>query len=134
MVEVILISHGDYAKALLESSQLIMGEQEHVYTFGFYLGESVDELRERIDKKISELITENEVLVLTDMKSGSPFNAAASLMEKYPLYHIAGINLPTFMEIMGTRGFCTASQLCEMAMTEGRETIVDVNKLMEELG
>lgn len=133
MVEVILVSHGDYAKAMLESSELIMGEQENVHTFGFYLGESVDELRERIEEKISELIAENEVLVLTDMKSGSPFNATASLMGKYHFYHIAGINLPTFMEIMGTRNFSTAEQLCEMAMTEGRETMVDVNKLMEEM-
>lgn len=133
MVEVILVSHGDYAKALLESSQLIMGEQEHVCTFGFYLGDDIDALRDKIEEKIKEFITDNEVLVLTDMRSGSPFNATASLMEKYHFYHIAGINLPTFMEIMGTRDFSTAEELCEMVMTEGKETMVNVNKLMEEM-
>ncbi len=133
MIEVILVSHGDYAKAMLESSQIIMGEQEHVYAFGFYLGDSIDELRDRLETKISELIAEHEVIVLTDMKSGSPFNAAASLMEKYYFHHIAGINLPTFMEIMGTREFSTAEELCAMAMNEGKDTMVDVNKLMEEI-
>lgn len=132
MVEVILISHGDYAKALLESSKLIMGDQEHVCTFGFYLGENVDTLRDKIEAKIKEVIAENEVLVLTDMMSGSPFNAAAALMEKYPFYHISGINLPTFMEIMGTREFQSAKELCEMVMSEGKATMVYVNQLMED--
>jgi PTS system mannose-specific IIA component len=133
MVKIIIVSHGDYAKSLFESSQLIMGEQEDVYTFGFYLGDSLDELRNLLEEKISELILENEVLVLTDMRSGSPFNATASLMEKYKFHHIAGINLPTFLEIIGTRNFATAKELCEMAMTDGKDTMVYVNKLMEEM-
>ena len=133
MVEVILVSHGNYAKAMLESSELIMGKQEHICTFGFYLGDDIDGLRTKIEEKIRELIDENEVLVLTDMRSGSPFNATASLMEKYRFYHIAGINLPSFMDIMGTRDFSTAEDLCEMVLTEGKVTMVYVNKLMEEI-
>lgn len=133
MVKIILVSHGDYAKSLLESSELIMGKQEGIYTFGFYLGENVEDLRDRIEKKIFQFIEEDEVLVLTDMRSGSPFNAAASLMEQYDFYHIAGVNLPIFMEIIGTREIFTAVELCQMVMKEGKESVVYVNKLMEEI-
>ncbi len=133
MVEVIVVSHGDYAKAMLESSQLIMGELAHVCTFGFFLGDNIDDLRERIEEKIKEFTGNNEVLVLTDMMSGSPFNAAASLMEKYHFYHIAGINLPTFMEIMSMREFSNGEEICEMVMTQGKETMVNVNKILEEM-
>lgn len=136
MIEIILVSHGTFSKALLESSELIMGEQEHVSTFGFFLGENVDELRNKIEHKIMQVkeeTPESEILVLTDMKSGSPFNATARLMEHYDFYHIAGINLPIFLEIMGTRDFSTAAELCEMAVTIGKDTIVDVKKLMEAL-
>lgn len=131
MVEIIVVSHGSFGEAMVESSKLIMGEQEHITAFGFYLGESIDELREKIETVIKANVDEREILVLTDMKSGSPFNAAASLMEKYPIFHIAGINLPTFMEIAATREFSTASELCEMAMSQGKETMVDVNKLLQ---
>ncbi|HOO28184.1 MAG TPA: PTS sugar transporter subunit IIA, partial [Lachnospiraceae bacterium] len=103
MVEVILVSHGTYARALLESSELIMGEQECVYPFGFSLGENVEDLRSRIEEKIVEIKKahpEHEIMVLTDMKSGSPFNAAAFLMQSHSFIHIAGINLPIFLEIL----------------------------------
>ncbi len=137
MIEVIVVSHGSYAQALVESSELIMGEQEGVYSFGFTLGENVDELRERIENKINEIKAEKpeaEILILTDMKSGSPFNATARLMQQYDFTHVAGVNLPIFLEIMGTRDFQTMAELKHMIFTTGLKTIVDVNKMMEEMG
>ena len=135
MVEVIVVSHGSYAKSLVESSELIMGEQEHVHAFGFFLGENVEELREKVEQKIKEIREEDqnkEILILTDMRSGSPFNAVTLLMQNYSFYHIAGINLPIFLEILGTREFQKAQELKDMAMSIGRDTIVDVNKMMED--
>ena len=60
MVEVILVSHGSYAKAMLESSELIVGEQENVTTFGFKLGENVDDLKDSIEEKIKEIKKEEK--------------------------------------------------------------------------
>lgn len=134
MVEVIVVSHGSYAESLVESSELIMGEQEHVHAFGFFLGENVEELREKVERKIKEIREEDqnkEILILTDMRSGSPFNAVTLLMQNYCFYHIAGVNLPIFLEILGTREFQNAQDLKDMAMSIGRDTIVDVNKMME---
>jgi len=136
MVKVIVVSHGDYSRALIESSQLIMGELSDVTAFGFYLGESIGDLRQKIETEIQKIQSagpDDEILVLTDMKSGSPFNVVAMLMQDYAFHHLAGTNLPIFLEIMGTRDFCSVQELCEMATTEGKETIVNVNKMMEEL-
>ncbi len=47
MFEIILISHGPLSKAMLETAQMIVGEQEHVTCFGLYLGDSVDLFREK---------------------------------------------------------------------------------------
>ncbi len=135
MVEVIVVSHGSYAKSLVESSELIMGEQEQVHAFGFFLGENVEALREKVEQKIKEIREEDqnkEILILTDMRSGSPFNAVTLLMQNYSFYHIAGINLPIFLEILGTREFQKAQELKDMVMSIGRDTIVDVNKMMED--
>ena len=38
MIDIIIVTHGEYGKAMLASSELIMGEQENVQAFGFYLG------------------------------------------------------------------------------------------------
>ncbi len=133
MVQLIVVSHGSFSKALLESAQLIVGEQEGVQTFGFHLGDDIDELRSNIAEAIETAQKKGEVLVLTDMLSGSPFNASASLMEKYSFQHLTGINFVIFLEILTTRDTRTARELVEMAVSSGKDTIVDVNTYMEEV-
>ncbi|WP_440322885.1 PTS sugar transporter subunit IIA [Laedolimicola sp.] len=80
MFEIILISHGPLSKAMLETAQMIVGEQEHVTCFGLYLGDSVDLFRERVEEEIRNKLEESDVLVLTDMQSGSPFNVTVGAM------------------------------------------------------
>jgi len=70
MIDIIIVTHGEYGKAMLASSELIMGEQENVQAFGFYLGESVEHLRDSILQAISCTRKGSEILILTDMRSG----------------------------------------------------------------
>jgi PTS system mannose-specific IIA component len=133
LVEIIMVSHGDYMKAMLESAQLIVGEQEHIHTFGLHLGESVDQLREKISEAIAEAQKNGEVLVLTDIRSGSPFNVTVSLMQQYSFHHITGINLPILLEVLMSRDCLSAEELCKDVLEKGKESILDVNKLFEEI-
>ncbi len=94
MFEIILISHGPLSKAMLETAQMIVGEQEHVTCFGLYLGDSVDLFRERVEEEIRNKLEESDVLVLTDMQSGSPFNVTVGAMGYYEFRHFTGWNLP----------------------------------------
>lgn len=131
MIEIIMVSHGDYAKAMLESAQFIAGEQEHICTFGLHLGESIDQLREEISEAIEKAQKKGEVLILTDMFSGSPFNVTVSLMQHYSFYHITGINLPILLEILMSRDSSSADELCKEVLEKAKDTILDVNKLFE---
>ncbi|MCI8566564.1 MAG: PTS fructose transporter subunit IIA [Lachnospiraceae bacterium] len=133
MVQLIVVSHGSFSKALLESAQLIVGEQKDIQTFGFDLGESIDELRDKLGQAIETAQKKGEVLVLTDMLSGSPFNAAASLMQRFSFEHLAGINFPVFLEILTSREDSTARDLVATAVSRGKDTIVDVNQYIEEV-
>ena len=60
MFEIILISHGPLSKAMLETAQMIVGEQEHVTCFGLYLGDSVDLFRERVEEEIRNKLGNSE--------------------------------------------------------------------------
>ena len=62
MFDIILISHGPFSKAILESAQLICGEQENVKTFGLYLGA-------REHSREEYLVTET---IYTGLKIGLP--------------------------------------------------------------
>lgn len=78
MVELVVITHGNLAFALKETSEMLLGEQEHIAVFGLQLGESIEELRDQAAEAIGRACEAGEVLVITDMISGSPFNIACS--------------------------------------------------------
>ncbi|MEA4933710.1 MAG: PTS sugar transporter subunit IIA [Lawsonibacter sp.] len=133
MVELIVVTHGSVADALKETAEMLVGEQGHIRTFGLHLGESVDELREKVAAAIEVAHGQGEVMVITDMLAGSPFNIASSLMSRYQFEHLTGINFPVFLEILSNRDECTAAQLMEMATSSGRDTLMDARKFFEEV-
>lgn len=57
-------------------------------------------MREKIKTSIEQTSDGEEILVLTDLFYGSPFNVVLSLMSEYDLYHVTGINLPLMMEVV----------------------------------
>lgn len=133
MIEIIMVSHGYYAKTMLESAQLIVGEQDHICIFGLHLGDSVDQLREEVSKAIEEAQKNGEVLVLTDMFSGSPFNVVVSLMQRHPFHHLTGINLPILLEILTNRDSGSVEELCGDVLKKAKDMVIDVNKYFEEM-
>lgn len=99
-MKVIAVSHGPYAQALVDTVQMIAGEQENLAALGLAEEESVDTFRERIEEEIQATEHGQEILMVSDLFYGSPFNAVISLMQKYDLYHLTGINLPLMMEVI----------------------------------
>ena len=125
MIDIIIVTHGEYGKAMLASSELIMGEQENVQAFGFYLGESVEHLRDSI-------LQGSEILILTDMRSGSPFNVTASLMKDHTFEHLTGINLPILLEILCSRTQMELKMMIAHIMSEEMKTLIHVNEMLKE--
>ena len=133
MVELVVITHGNLAFALKETSEMLLGEQEHIAVFGLQLGESIEELRDQAAEAIGRACEAGEVLVITDMISRSPFNIACSLLERYSFEHLTGINFPLFLEILSNRDELSARGLVEMSLNVGGETIKDAKKYFEEV-
>lgn len=131
MFDVILISHGPLARALLESAEFICGEQTRVKTYGLYLGEMVDEFRDTVYEGIKESLSRGEVLVLTDIQAGSPFNVTCAAMESLRFHHLTGMNLPLVIEVLTDRLDLPLERVVLNAMELGRGSIVDVNAFLE---
>lgn len=131
MVTIILLSHGRIAEALRDGAEMIVGEQERLLAFGLFEGDSPDTLRGQLEKAL-DAERGNEVLVFTDVRSGSPFNIAVSLMEKYGFRHISGINLGVLLEALLRRTYTALDDLCDELVRLGPTTFLDVNSLLEE--
>lgn len=133
MFDVIVISHGDFSKAIVETAEMIIGKQEGVETFGLYPGDSVDLFRERVIAEIEARLCQNDVMVVTDMQSGSPFNVAVAAMEEHRLRHFTGMNLPMLLEIFSDRVFSSLEEVSKELAEKAKDSILDVNKLLEKM-
>lgn len=133
-MKVIVVSHGSYARGLVDTVQMIAGEQEDLEAFGLEPEESVDTLKEKIRQSIEQPSQEEEILILTDIFYGSPFNTVISLMPEYDLYHVTGINLPLMMEvIMGRSAGKHAEEICKELLKAAPDTVRDVRELYKEV-
>lgn len=132
-MKVVVVSHGSFSKGLVESVQMLAGEQEKLVAYGLFPEEPVTVLTEKLEKEILATPKDEEILFLTDLFHGSPFNAVVSLMRNYEFYHITGINLPLMLEIvLGRHADKSAAQICEDVIVSAPETVKDVNKILKE--
>lgn len=104
MFKIILFMHGNLAAEYIRASAMVFGEQEEMEAYGLELGCDVDGLRARIRESILESRKKGqEVLVLTDLMNGTPFNSMMQLEGECPFRHFTGINFPLLLEVLNRR-------------------------------
>lgn len=119
MVGIIIASHGEFAKGLLQSSQMIFGEQENLVAVTFMPDEGPDDLRKHLLDAVESFGQGAQVLFLVDLWGGSPFNQANLIHEESPenTAIVSGMNLPLLLEALGARmGMETASDVAKHIM------------------
>lgn len=105
MVNIILASHGEFAEGILQSAEMIFGEQEQLITATLMPNEGPDDLKAKYDEAIESFGEEAEVLFMVDLWGGSPFNQASLVQEEMPERSaiVTGLNLPMLLEALGAR-------------------------------
>lgn len=103
-IALLLMSHGNFAKAAIDSAELIVGEQTNFETLGVYTVDDVEVLKEEMLQKISLLDTTKGLVVLTDIIGGTPINLASQLLSQEKVVVVSGLNLPMLLEVLMNRG------------------------------
>lgn len=130
-IRIVLASHGEQSKGMLNTVQMLLGPQENIAAYSLYPEQPVTDLTEKLQAEIDQYGAEN-ILFMTELKQGSPFNAVVSLTRNHNIYHITGINLAALMTAIMERDDedVTLEQLCETIMEETAGTMLDVRKLL----
>ena len=127
MIAILLVSHGTYATAMLDTARMILGPQEQAVAVGLTADESPDQLRAELVRAM-ESFQGTELLVLTDITSGTPFNTVVALSGQYPFRHLTGINLPLLIETLICRQFVPMEELIKSLLEKAPDTFVDVDR------
>lgn len=104
MLKIILISHGPFSKGLLESIEMISGPQESIQALSLERGMDPEnfkqQLKEVIEKDYDPI---RGVLVLCDLKGGTPYNSTAYLSQNFKLKLVTGMNVPMVITLVTSR-------------------------------
>lgn len=127
MINILLVTHGNFGKELLKSSELIIGKVENAESIPFEQGESFEELLAKVEEAV-ERLSKDDLIIFTDMYGGSPFIAVSRVMKGRNFYHITGINFPLFIDIAVNRDSYTLDGIVEKIIKNGKKSIVFVNE------
>lgn len=132
-IRIVLVSHGEQCKGMLNTVQMLLGPQENIAAYPLEAEQSVDDYAATLREEVKRFGAEN-IVFLSELKQGSPFNTLVNLTRDYDLHHLTGTNLAMLMTIVMERDDedATAESVCAAAMETAAESIYDVRKLLAE--
>jgi len=134
MISCILISHGPLASAMTQSVEMVAGEAEDLYALGMEQGESTTHFRDRLEQILISCFRQGEVIVVSDLLLGAPFNAVSLLMEKYQVHHLTGMSSPMLLALLNARREGAGVEaICQRAIQTAKEQTIDVNEFLKGL-
>lgn len=123
-IGIIIASHGEFAAGIHQSGSMIFGDQEKVQVVTFMPNEGPDDLYAKFNAAIAAFDAEDEVLVLADLWSGSPFNQASRVMGVNPdrkFAIITGLNLPMLIQAYTERLMDAMLALTKSSQTSSKK-------------
>ena len=115
---------------------MIFGEQEKVQVVTFMPSEGPDDLYGHFNDAIAKFDADDEILVLADLWSGSPFNQASRVMGENPdrkMAIITGLNLPMLIQTYTERMMDANAGVEQVAANIIKESKDGVKALPEKL-
>lgn len=100
MIGLIITGHGQFAEGIHDATEMIAGKQENYKKVLFLEGMDLTALQDELKENIDSLLSTNQgVVILTDLKGGTPFNNSMLLSTAYENVEvISGTNLPISIE------------------------------------
>ncbi|MGP6362296.1 PTS sugar transporter subunit IIB [Streptococcus dysgalactiae subsp. equisimilis] len=135
-IGIIIASHGKFAEGIHQSGSMIFGEQEKVQVVTLMPNEGPDDLYGHFNNAISQFDADDEILVLADLWSGSPFNQASRVAGENPdrkMAIITGLNLPMLIQAYTERLMDAGAGVEQVAANIIKESKDGIKALPEEL-
>ena len=131
MIGILIVTHGEIGKALLESATQILGARPaQVSTLSVWRQDDPDDLVLRAREMMDQIDAGDGVLILTDIFGATPGNVVSKLLQDGRVEGVSGVSLPMLLRVLtGRNGSATVklSVLVQRAMSGGSEGLVHMN-------
>jgi PTS system mannose-specific IIA component len=109
---ILIMTHGNFGQALLQSAELMLGKQEACVCLGLEPQQGREDLAAAAEAALKSLGA--EVLIIVDMQGGSPWNVGLPLALQPGRELISGASLPMLLEALSARDQMDAKALGAM--------------------
>ena len=130
MIGLLIISHCDLGKEVLNAAELIVGSLDAAESISITQLTESGEVLKTISQKIKTLDHGQGVLILTDMFGGTPSNLSLSFLKEERVEVLTGVNLPMVVAVAQDRNNMTLSELGKKAEEAGRRSIALAGSLL----
>jgi PTS system mannose-specific IIA component len=132
MIGVLIVTHGEFGKALLETLQMIVGETVGIHSVPLLSQDSGENLRLKIEKTLDQVDPRSQgTLILVDMLGGTPFNVSIQLATERNVKVVTGVNLPMLVQAFSSREDHDLEALCLDIQKTTREGVVTSAELFK---
>lgn len=128
-VGVLLVTHADFGRELLQAAELILGPLEHCLGLTVDISIPMEQMIETIRTSVKRLNQGAGVIILTDMFGGTPSNLSLSLLGSEKVEVVTGVNLPMLLKILGSRT-TSLNQLAADAKAAGKSGIIVAGEIL----
>ncbi len=123
MIGVVVVTHGQLARELLNAAEAIVGDVPRFTAVSIGWHEDTQDAREEIAQAIARVQQEDGVLILTDMFGGTPANLAMTFLGEDKVEVITGVNLPMLIKLAGLAGQPRLLDVAREMREQGRNAI-----------
>lgn len=131
MISLLIVSHCDLGKELLNAAQFIVGKIDGADSVAVTEVSGTEKLIQAIKAKVRALDKGDGVIILTDMFGGTPSNLSLSFLKEGRIEVLTGVNLPMIISIIQNRSSQKLSVLAENALEAAKSGISLASKLLE---
>jgi PTS system mannose-specific IIA component len=103
MIGMILVTHGRLAAEFVAALEHVVGTQTQIAAVCIGPEDDMEQRRQEILGRITEVDSGDGAVLLTDMFGGTPSNLAISVMDRAKIEVIAGVNLPMLIKLASLR-------------------------------
>lgn len=127
MIGIIIATHGDLSLGFLESVNIIMGEPDLLETVSLKNNTGIEVFKKELENVIKRFDSKDGVLIMTDLKGGTPYNCSLSfsISKELPfeIKVVCGINLPMLLETLALRNSVNLEELVDIAINAGKKGV-----------
>ncbi|MGM0214697.1 PTS sugar transporter subunit IIA [Enterococcus sp. AZ109] len=95
---ILILTHDGWGQALLKSVRMIVGEIKNVYEVPLQAEDSLPEYIAKVKEQVNQLQWSKKLLILTDIKGGTPSNVALRISKDYEIVAISGLCASMLLE------------------------------------